>query len=58
MIIIDEKKIFQVIEERKPVSVALNGPDGMLSRVQETAVNIMNRFGIPAYVLADTMGYM
>lgn len=54
MIIIDEKKIFQIIEERKPVSVALNGPDGMLPRVQETAVNIMNRFGIPAYILADT----
>ena len=54
MIIIDEKKIFQVIEERKPVSVALNGPDGMLPRVQETAANIMNKFGIPAYVLADT----
>lgn len=54
MIIIDEWRIFQVIEERKPVSVALNGPDGMLPRVQETAVNIMNRFGIPAYVLADT----
>lgn len=54
MIIIDEKTIFQIIEERKPVSVALNGPDGILPRVQETAVNIMNRFGIPAYVLADT----
>ena len=54
MIIIDEGKIFQVIEERKPVSVALNGPDGMLPRVQETATNIMKRFGIPAYVLADT----
>lgn len=54
MIIIDEKTIFQTIEERKPVSVALNGPDGILPRVQETAVNIMNRFGIPAYVLADT----
>ncbi|AJZ75771.1 diphthamide biosynthesis enzyme Dph2 [Candidatus Nitrosotenuis cloacae] len=54
MIIIDEERIFQIIEECKPVSVALNGPDGMLPRVQETAVNIMNRFGIPAYVLADT----
>ncbi|MGQ0606174.1 MAG: diphthamide biosynthesis enzyme Dph2 [Candidatus Nitrosotenuis sp.] len=54
MIIIDEKTIFQIIEERKPVSVALNGPDGILPRVQETATNIMNRFGIPAYVLADT----
>lgn len=54
MIIIDEKTIFGIIEERKPFSVALNGPDGMLPRVQETATSIMNRFGIPAYVLADT----
>lgn len=54
MIIIDEKTIFDLIEEHKPFSVALNGPDGMLPRVQETAVNIMNKFGIPAYVLADT----
>ncbi|MGI0004005.1 MAG: diphthamide biosynthesis enzyme Dph2 [Candidatus Nitrosotenuis sp.] len=54
MIIIDEKRIFEVIQERKPVSVALNGPDGILPYVQETAVKVMNRFGIPAYVLADT----
>jgi 2-(3-amino-3-carboxypropyl)histidine synthase len=54
MIVIDEEAIFQIIEKRKPVSVALNGPDGMLPRVQETASNIMARFGIPAYVLADT----
>ena len=54
MIIIDERTIFDIIEEHKPFSVALNGPDGMLPRVQETAVNIMNKFGIPAYVLADT----
>lgn len=54
MIVIDEDTIFKTIEEHKPVSVALNGPDGMLPRVQETATNIMKRFGIPAYVLADT----
>lgn len=54
MIIIDEETIFQIIEKHKPVSVALNGPDGMLPRVQEAASNIMARFGIPAYVLADT----
>ena len=54
MIVIDEEAIFQIIEKHKPVSVALNGPDGMLPRVQETASNIMARFGIPAYVLADT----
>lgn len=54
MIVIDEKKIFEEIQERKPVSVALNGPDGILPKVQETATKIMKRFGIPAYVLADT----
>ena len=54
MIVIDEKKIFEEIQKRKPVSVALNGPDGILPKVQETASKIMKRFGIPAYVLADT----
>ncbi len=54
LIIIDEKRIFQIISQKKPASVALNGPDGMLPQVQETAQNIMKQFGIPAYVLADT----
>src|SRR5574338_884835 len=54
MIVIDEKRIFDEIQNRKPFSVALNGPDGILPKVQETASKIMERFGIPAYVLADT----
>ena len=54
MIVIDEERIFKEIESRKPVSVSLNGPDGILPQVQETAMNITKRFGIPAYVLADT----
>ncbi|KAG2477881.1 MAG: 2-(3-amino-3-carboxypropyl)histidine synthase [Nitrosopumilales archaeon] len=54
MIIIDEEKIFDEIKKRKAVSVTLNGPDGILPKVQETATKIMKRFGIPAYVLADT----
>lgn len=54
MIVIDEKKIFEVIEKRRPVSVALNGPDGIIPKIQETASRIMGRFGIPAYVLADS----
>ena len=44
MIVIDEKKIFQVISERKPVSIALNGPDGILPKVQKTATNITEKF--------------
>lgn len=54
MIKIDEESIFREIKERNAVSVALNAPDGLLPKVQETALKIMKRFGIPAYVLADT----
>ena len=54
MIKIDEETIFQEIKKRKAVSVALNAPDGLLPKVQETASKIMKRFGIPAYVIADT----
>ena len=54
MIVIDEKKIFEIIKERKPVSVALNGPDGLLPKVQDLALKIGKKFGIPAYLLADT----
>jgi len=54
LIVIDEKRIFQEIEEKGPASVSLNGPDGILPQVQDTAKNITKKFGIPAYVLADT----
>ena len=54
MIVIDEKRIFKEIEEKKPASVSLNGPDGILPQVQETAIRITERYGIPAYILADT----
>jgi 2-(3-amino-3-carboxypropyl)histidine synthase len=54
LIVIDEERIFKEIESKKPVSVSLNGPDGILPQVQETAMNITKRFDIPAYVLADT----
>jgi 2-(3-amino-3-carboxypropyl)histidine synthase len=54
LIVIDEEKIFQEIEKRKPASVALNGPDGIIPKIQETASRIMEKFGIPAYVMADS----
>ncbi|MBT5201122.1 MAG: diphthamide biosynthesis enzyme Dph2 [Thaumarchaeota archaeon] len=54
MIIIDEKRIFKEIEEKDPASVSLNGPDGILPQVQETANKISEKFKIPVYVLADT----
>lgn len=54
MIVIDEEKIFDEIQRKRPVSVALNGPDGILPKIQDTASKIMESFGIPAYVLADS----
>ena len=54
MIVIDEQKIFEIISERKPTSVAINGPDGILPKIQETAQHVMEKFDIPAFVLGDT----
>ena len=54
MIVIDEERIFKEIENKEPTSVSLNGPDGMLPQIQETAIKITEKFGIPAYILADT----
>ena len=54
MIIIDKDRIFAEIEKRQPASVSLNGPEGIISGVQNVAIKITERFNIPAYVIADT----
>jgi len=54
MIKIDENTIFEEIAKEKPTSIAINGPDGILPKIQQTATKIMKRFGIPVYVIADT----
>ena len=54
MIVVDEQKIFEIISEKKPISVAINGPDGILPKIQETAQHIMEKFDIPVFVLGDT----
>ena len=51
---IDEPKIFQIIEERRPKSVALNGPEGLIGKIQDAADHITEKFGIEAYVIGDT----
>jgi 2-(3-amino-3-carboxypropyl)histidine synthase len=54
MMIVDKGKIFQVIDNQKPRSVALNGPEGLVARIQEIADSIEETFHIPAYVIGDT----
>jgi 2-(3-amino-3-carboxypropyl)histidine synthase len=51
---IDEKRIFKIINERKPRSVALNGPEALIPKIQNSASSITEKFGIPAYVIGDT----
>jgi len=52
--IIDKGKIFEVINNQKPNSVALSGPEGLIAKIQETADGIEDAFHIPAYVIGDT----
>jgi 2-(3-amino-3-carboxypropyl)histidine synthase len=54
MMLIDEKRIYEVIDARKPRSVALNGPEGLIPKMQTSADNISQKFGIPAYIIGDT----
>jgi 2-(3-amino-3-carboxypropyl)histidine synthase len=51
---IDEKRIFEIIEQRKPRSVALNGPEGLMAKLQDAADHITEKFDIEAYVIGDT----
>ena len=51
---IDEKRMFEVIEQRKPRSVALNGPEGLIPKLQDAADHVTEKFGIEAYVIGDS----
>ncbi|MGI0034746.1 MAG: diphthamide synthesis protein, partial [Nitrososphaera sp.] len=53
-ITIDEERMYQVIEQRRPRSVALNGPEGLMPKIQDSADHITEKFGIEAYVIGDT----
>jgi 2-(3-amino-3-carboxypropyl)histidine synthase len=54
MIIINKEKIFQEINNQKPHSVALNGPEGIVAKIQELAEGIEEAYHIPAYIIGDT----
>lgn len=54
MIHIDEEKIFSTISEKKPRSIALDGPDGILKKIQSCAHKLTEKYNIPVYVIGDT----
>ena len=54
MIHIDEAKIFSTVSERNPRSVALDGPDGILKKIQSCAEKLRDKYNIPVYIIGDT----
>jgi len=54
LIRIDEEKIFSTISERNPRSVALDGPDGIIKKIQNCAEKVRDEFNIPVYIIGDT----
>jgi 2-(3-amino-3-carboxypropyl)histidine synthase len=54
LIHIDEAKIFSTISERNPRSVALDGPDGILKKIQSCAEKLRDKYNIPVYIIGDT----
>jgi len=54
LIQIDEEKIHSTINEKKPRSVALDGPDGLLKKIQSCAHKLSEKYQIPVYVIGDT----
>lgn len=53
MIQIDEDKIFQIIESRKPKYVALNGPEPLLPKIQLVSEKIERKFDIVSYIIGE-----
>ncbi|HYX71800.1 MAG TPA: diphthamide synthesis protein, partial [Nitrososphaera sp.] len=51
---IDEEKIFETIKDRRPRSVALNGPEALIPKLQDVADHIAETFGIQVYIIGDT----
>jgi 2-(3-amino-3-carboxypropyl)histidine synthase len=53
MIRIDDNKIFQIIESNKPSSVALNGPEPLLPKIQMVSDKIEKKYGIISYIIGE-----
>ena len=51
--LIDKEKIFSIIEEKKPRSVAISGPEGIWSELLKLAEEIENKYEIETFVLAE-----
>ena len=53
LIQIDEDRIFDIIRERKPRYVALNGPEPLLPKIQKVSEKIENEFNIISYIIGE-----
>jgi 2-(3-amino-3-carboxypropyl)histidine synthase len=53
-IAIDEKKIFRIINEKKPKGIVVNAPGGLLRQTEKLIEKIKSEYDIPCYLVGDS----
>ncbi|MCP8315295.1 MAG: diphthamide biosynthesis enzyme Dph2 [archaeon] len=53
MIWIDEEKVFSEIKKRRPKTIVLNAPEGLMMKVNELTFKIQELFGVQTITIAD-----
>jgi 2-(3-amino-3-carboxypropyl)histidine synthase len=51
---IDEKKVFEIIEERKPKVVLVNAPGGLLRQTKELMERVKEKYGVRSILSGDS----
>lgn len=51
---IDEEKIFQLIDERKPKGIVVNAPGGLIRQTREIIEKIEAKYDIPCFLAGDS----
>jgi 2-(3-amino-3-carboxypropyl)histidine synthase len=51
---IDEKKVFRLIEERRPKGILVNAPGGLIRQTRELIERIKATYGIPCFLIGDS----
>jgi 2-(3-amino-3-carboxypropyl)histidine synthase len=51
---IDEKKVFEIIEEKKPKVVLVNAPGGLLGQTKELMERVKQKYGITSILSGDS----
>jgi 2-(3-amino-3-carboxypropyl)histidine synthase len=51
---IDEKRVFELVEERHPKRIVVNAPGGLLRQTMELMRKVESRYGVPSVMVGDS----